>query len=140
MDEVGRRAAKLIRKRAKLVSQKGGDAQVVQSLLHDLEDRRVLFVSYAREDGAYVILSVLHMRRQITDHLRELTPSAAALVSFRRMRAACRAFLDARREGEGLDQLEADLERLRVTFGAELRALSDDYNLEVDGELRRIVP
>ncbi|SRR5713226_3316755 len=70
------------------------DRDVVQALVTILEDRRALYIDHHREFSEHVTASILEIRKLITDALQQIDGKSPAVDFLRRMRAACRRYLD----------------------------------------------
>jgi hypothetical protein len=121
--------------------------EIIRGLLTFLEDRRSLFASYDREHGPWVVQSVLEIRKELTDTLKEFPEDDPTCQVLRTMRAACRKFLDkydiSRPRIYGLDremELATHLGELRAIIGLSLAQLCASYKLDIEPELASILP
>jgi len=117
-------------------------------LLVFLEDRRVLYQPHQREISPHVVKSILEIRQRLTKDLEDLPQDSPLGESIIGMRAACRKFLDETsycRDGD-LDlwampqALMFCLGELRALFGIHVAKIALMYDLELEGELARMVP
>jgi hypothetical protein len=85
------------------------------------------------------------IRQFLGEQLQQHDPGVKLARALQEMRAACRRFLDvAGRDPRGF-RVDAPgflvaVGELRSTFGFYVAALADRYNLEVDDDLRQILP
>lgn len=118
------------------------DGEIVRRLLVFLEDRRALAYEHYREDIGYVVQSVLQIRDELVKTLQALTPDSGANRSVRALRGACVAFLD-RVDGNrpwGYDpEFLIALGELRGIFALYVRALAEQYQMEIHGPLARLL-
>src|SRR5690242_14236102 len=70
------------------------ERDLVTSLLTFLEDRRVLYGSWAEEEPQHVTRSVLQIRERLTKELEVIEGDSFLYTPLAAMRAACRKFLD----------------------------------------------
>ncbi|MFK3984321.1 DUF6650 family protein [Micromonospora sp. NPDC050397] len=125
---------------------KDGDREIVRRVLNALEDRRVLFAQYGAEVSEHCVLSVIQIRQILTDEMNTRGISSGLEQALKDLRAVFTAFLDAMysedAEREGLNQFgfTAALAALRSLVGERLAVLCADYDIEVAGTLRQIVP
>jgi len=121
--------------------------EIIRSLLTFFEDRRALFAPYDREYGPWVVRSVLDIRKELTDTLKEFPEDDPTCQVIRMMRAACRKFLDEYDESKpriyGVER-EAELctylGELRAVVGLGVAQLCASYKLDVESELASILP
>jgi hypothetical protein len=112
-----------------------------------LEDRRLLFGPRGQHpnDLEYCIASAQEIRRFLGEQLQQQNPGAKLVRALQEMRAACRRFIDVTTEDRGdvsIGQPEVlvAMGELRSTFGFYIAGLADRYDLEVDDDLRQILP
>jgi hypothetical protein len=133
------------------------DRVVVQEIITELEDRRVLYHSGSDENAKYCRDSVQQIREYLKlvlkkEPLRSDLDSDLA-TTIKSMLSACREFLDATQHldldsepllfshGSGTQwRFIGALERLRTTFGMIILKLSVTYQIDLMGELEQILP
>ncbi|WP_181444965.1 DUF6650 family protein [Micromonospora endophytica] len=120
---------------------------IARRTIRFLEDRRLLFGPRGVDphDLHYCVKSAQEIRQFLGDQLQQHDPGPKLLRALQEMRAACRRFLDAAAESGGTGQLGGRrflvaVGELRSTFGFYVAALADRYDLEVDEDLRAIMP
>jgi len=122
--------------------------EIVRRLVAFLEDRRALYQPYGMEYGPWVTNSVLEMRRELTDTLKQCPEDPALVEPLKAMRAACRKYLNEtdphRRRihspyGGHLLYASA-LGELRGVFGLHLARLCVAFGIAVEAELASIFP
>ena len=126
---------------------------VSRRLITFLEDRRVLYVPYDREEIEYAVESVLQVRERLTEELEQLDRSSELARSLADMRAACRRFLDKvqdvdpRRAVRGFHRWDVDamaffaaLGELRAVFGIHIAQMCVMYGIDVEDQLEVILP
>lgn len=123
----------------------------VRSFLTFLEDRRVLYNPRWLEVEWQVTGSVCQIRKACTTTLSDLPEDSNAVGPIRAIRAGCRRFLNegARPDfphvgshmppGEDPGFFTA-LGEFRATVGLNVAILAVEYGLDVEGELRSILP
>ena len=116
------------------------DRDVVQALVTILEDRRALYIDHHREFSEHVTASILEIREHITDALQQIDGKSPAVDFLRRMRAACRRYLDEVGPHHGRQIFGVALGELRATFGAQLQMLDQMFKLDMERQLREIFP
>lgn len=126
------------------------DKEIVRSVIHFLEDRRVLYRPEHLEVENHVIQSVIQIRQKLTEAISKLPENSRAIPHLKAMRAACREFLDnppvfpnfpqPRRGLFHLGGFLVGLGELRRTFGIELKALCALFKIEVEDDLKQIFP
>lgn len=120
---------------------------IARRTIRFLEDRRLLFGQRGRHprDVEYCVRSAQEIRRFLGEQLQQHNPGAKLERALQEMRAACRRFI----EVAGPDSRTAYADEawffvaageLRSTFGFYVAALADRYDLEVDDDLRQILP
>jgi hypothetical protein len=121
-----------------------------------LEDRRVLYNPTTMEVPSHCAMSVVDIRRFLTEELGLLDPHNELAKNLQAMRAACRKFLDAVQEEESRPDFIDDPVRLRWSLGSwiflsalgELRAVVGIHvaqiavrnGLDVESDLASILP
>lgn len=137
------------------------DAAVAESVLRYLEDRRVLYAAADVEVADHCVASVLDIRENLTDLLRQGGIDETLTASLRAMRAACRRFLERLRVDPNSNRFEIidryryenrgvlglhdwilnqAIGELRGIFGVHIALLADRYGLEIEDELASILP
>jgi len=123
------------------------EREIAKRLLVFLEDRRALFMPYDMEVGGYVIDSILEIRDRLTSDLEQITRSSVLGESISAMRATCRKFLTEVQDDprhahhwrwEGL--IWTALGELRAICGLHVARIACAYDLEVEPQLRAILP
>ena len=104
------------------------ERDIVRKLFLFLEDKRVLFYPFHMEMPYHVNLSVLEIRKYLTDEILKLEENSDLISSLKLLRSACRKFLDSvgveqNRRHMVKDEMIA-LGELRAIFGIELAKLS----------------
>ena len=123
------------------------ERDVVRKLFIFLEDKRVLFYPFHMEMPYHVNLSVLDIRKYLTDEILKLEENSVLVPTLKLLRAACRKFLDAvgveqsgrHRRNMIKDEMIA-LGELRAIFGIELAKISVKYGIDFPQSLEIILP
>ncbi len=128
------------------------EVDVAQRVLSFLEDRRVLYNEYEMELPDHCMMSVIDIRRFLTDVLGRLPNKQGLPAHLRMMRAACRQFLD-KNGGERFRDHQphmfggpetwvfaSALGDLRTTIGLHVGIVCTMYGLGVEGDLAKILP
>jgi hypothetical protein len=120
-----------------------------------LEDRRVLYNPSELEMPEHCVMSVIDIRRHLTDELQKIDGDGELAKQLRAMRAACRKFLDTvHAPNEYYEIVEHGLSRghfaswvfgsalgeLRGVFGLHLAQIAAAYGLDVEDDLASILP
>lgn len=136
------------------------DRDVAVRTLAFLEDRRALYADFGGEDPGEVAASVLEIRRHLTEAIGSPGLAKELTDLLRRIRAACREYLDATRVREGFipddgtpsrcgpvhytgltrSSFEEALGRLRGTVGIYVGTLSARYQVDLEPGLASILP
>lgn len=133
------------------------DVQIATQLMTFLEDRRVLYVPYDREDIEFASRSILEIRERLSSDLEKLDRTSDLGQSIAAMRAACRKFLDktqhidirdmkysirhpSRWDEPDIRDFFAALGGLRATFGIHIAQLAMKYGIDVEPQLVEIFP
>lgn len=121
------------------------DREVVRRVLNALEDRRVLFAEYAAEVDVQCVQSAIQIRQILTDEMNTRGISKGLERALKDLRAVFTVFVDAMnseeaRHGVTMLNLTAALASLRSLVGERLAVLCADYQIEIIGRLRLIVP
>jgi len=121
--------------------------EIIRKLIVFLEDRRVLFVPYHMEFGPWVVESVLEIRKELTQTLKQFPDDDPTSQVLRTMRAACRKFLQEYDSSKpriygfpyGMG-LAIHIGELRAVIGLILAQLCSAYKIGVESELASIFP
>lgn len=110
-----------------------------------LEDRRLLTVQHRREDEDHTRESANQIRHWLTPEIMNVKGGGDLEAAFKRIRAACTAFVsaagsDSKNFRNDPQLYEACLQSLRDVIGEELGWLSIDYDLPLSPEMQAIVP
>jgi hypothetical protein len=129
------------------------EREELRKLVAFLEDRRVLFRELRFEVPDEVIRSILGIRERLTEVIANLPEDSRAAEALRKMRSACRRFLDGPHpdvemiiqyrwgvHGKGDPGWLVALGELRGVFGSQLATLADIYGLDIEDELASILP
>ena len=125
---------------------------VAKRVIVQLEDRRVLYSPSEMEVPDHCVMSVVDIRRILSQELGVLDEKSALAMSLRAMRAACRKFLDSVQANERIVRFGAHLGHfaswefngavgeLRGVFGVHLAQIAARYGLDIEDELASILP
>ncbi|WP_105384358.1 DUF6650 family protein [Neorhizobium alkalisoli] len=141
------------------------DRDAVRKLLAFLEDSRALFNPYSAEVEDHVIASIHAIRRECVTAVGTLGENAPGMENVRAIGAACRRFLDEpyptfddimdRRRDPYFERDESSgrlrqgthpaafftaLGELRAFVGLQIAMLSSLYDIDIHGDLVRILP
>jgi hypothetical protein len=121
------------------------DREIVRKLIIFFEDRRALYNPYNMETPAWVIESVLEIRKKLTDVLGTLDQNSDISPHLRAMRAACRKFMDeTENQKRGrypyFGNIFTALGEIRAIFGIHIAQLCVKYGIDVEGDLATILP
>ncbi|MEO8737542.1 MAG: DUF6650 family protein [Edaphobacter sp.] len=124
-----------------------------KDMVNFLEDHRVLFNANALEIPEHCVLSIIEIRHFLTSSLNGLSDSSPLVANIKLMRGACRKFLDyiqlpdreivrhANTHGHYASwEFYSALGDLRGVFGIALALISETFNIEIDGDLSKILP
>jgi len=122
--------------------------EIVRSLVTFLEDRRSLYSGYDMEYGPWVSKSIIEIRTELTNILKNCPDDEDLTGPIRAMRAACRKFLDQMGHPSGRGHMFnsrgisvwQSLGELRGVFGLHLARLCAAYGIDVEPELASIFP
>ncbi|WP_281901563.1 hypothetical protein [Phytohabitans aurantiacus] len=121
--------------------------EIARRTVRFLEDRRLLFGQRGQHpnDPQYCVRSAQEIRQFLGEQLEEHDPGRKLARALQEMRAACRRFIDVASEDPQSFRADAPgffvaVGELRSTFGFYIGALADRYNLDVDDDLRQILP
>lgn len=126
-----------------------GDKDIARAVVVFLEDRRVLFVDRHMEDEQHCMQSALQIRSFLTEQITKAKPGKDLEEALRRMRSACRRFLEAagprgehfwHHPGYGHDPFFLALGELRASVGAQLALILSQYPMRLERELASILP
>ena len=128
------------------------DVTVARRVIAFLEDRRVLFADESIEVVDHCVRSVFEVRRYLTSEIQQLS-NGELCSSLRAMRAACRKFLDAIDDRDGIVvryghhhghwaswRFGGALGELRGVFGVHIARLAAQNGIDVEDDLARILP
>lgn len=141
------------------------DRDTVRNFLAFLEDRRALFNPQPAEVEDHVISSINMIRAECTTAVGSLSEKAPGILHVRAIGSACRRFLDEpyprfdnimeRRRDPHFDQEDSHgrlrrgthpaafftaLGEFRAFVGSQVAILSNIYNIDIHGDLIRILP
>ena len=126
-----------------------GDKDINRAVVVFLEDRRLLFADRHVEDEQHCVQSALQIRSFLTEQIMKAKPGKELEEALRRMRAACRRFLEAagprgehfwHHPGYGHDPFFIALGELRASIGAQLTLVLSQYPMRLERELASILP
>lgn len=121
-------------------------------ILAELEDRRVLYNPAEMEVPDHCVMSVIDIRRMLSNEIGSLDEKAPLAKSLRAMRGACRKFLNTTqtdhrivRYGSHLGHFSSwhfnsAVGELRGVFGVHLAQIATQYGLDIEDELASILP
>lgn len=128
------------------------DVTVARRVITFLEDRRVLFADESIEVVDHCVRSVIEVRRYLTSEIQQLSKGELCS-SLRAMRAACRKFLEAVDDSDGIVvrfgrhhghwaswRFGGALGELRGVFGVHVARIAAQNGLDVEDDLARILP
>lgn len=137
------------------------ERNVIRELILFLEDRRALYNPYNTETWHWVSESILKIREELNNRLKEVGENSESAISLRIMRSACRNYLDKMELYEKfLDNWEiiekqdkqviedihqnvnpiASLSELRIIFGMHIAKLCSMYGIDLEGKIISILP
>jgi len=121
------------------------DREIVRQVITFFEDRRALYNPYNIETTAWVIESVLEIRKKLTDILETLDENPNISPHLRAMRAACRKLMDeAEKQMKGRYPYRGDiftaLGEMRAIFGIHIAQLCVKYGIDIESDLATILP
>ncbi|WP_159351017.1 DUF6650 family protein [Roseomonas harenae] len=124
--------------------------EIIRNFFAFLEDRRVLYNAEQLEAVSQVGHSLGEIRRACTETLQALPARAFAVTPLSAIRAACRRFQDDQQEAfrffDNPHEQRASpgfftaLGAFRATVGQQVALLAAHYDLDVEGDLARILP
>lgn len=126
-----------------------GDEQVAHRVITFLEDRRLLFGERLGGDELHCVRSAIEIRYFLTEELTKAKPGHSLADSLHAMRTATRAFVDAAGpdasnfryyHGHMTDRFSLALGELRSRIGLHLAVIADQYGIEVEPSLAKILP
>jgi uncharacterized protein DUF6650 len=126
-----------------------GDKDIARRVVTFLEDRRLLFGERHSGDEMHCVNSAIEIRRFLTDELARAKPGRSLDQSLRAMRTAMRAFVDAAGPDacnfkhhfpDQTDRFSLALGELHTLVGLHLAVIADQYRIEVEPDLRQILP
>lgn len=124
------------------------EKQIARKLFVFLEDKRVLYVSYEREELGYSQKSILNIRERLIKDLEQLAdhPPSILTHSMKEMAAACREFMNKTQNIRGDQAMVAffhhdhnkdvivffsALDRLRTIFRKNIATISTELEIEI---------
>lgn len=126
-----------------------GDKQVSRRVITFLEDRRLLFGVRHSGDELHCVQSANEIRHFLTAQLNEAKAGHSLAQSLRAMRVALRAFVDAAgpdaeyfkwHDPTQTDTFSRALGELQTLIGLHVAVIADQYGIEVEDDLARILP
>jgi len=126
-----------------------GDKDVARRVITYLEDRRLLFGERHTNDQMHCVDSAIGIRNFLTHEIANARPGKSLEASLRAIRAACRNFVEAAgpnarnfryEDGPRTDRFSLALGELHTLVGLHLAVIADQYGLEVEEDLRQILP
>ena len=128
------------------------EVTVARRVIAFLEDRRVLFADESIEVLDHCVRSVIEVRHYLTSEIQQLTEGELCS-SLRAMRAACRKFLEAVDDRDGIVlrygghpghwaswRFGGALGELRGVFGVHIARIATQNGLDIEDDLARILP
>ena len=124
------------------LKENSSEKQIVQDLFINLEDKRVLYAPAEIEHFPYVIESLLDLRKQLNKTRSKVEKSSKLDKRIKTMLSACRQFMTENQPEANLAPAEFNfsLGVLRKAFGIHLSQIENEYNVQVDGDLRLYFP
>lgn len=124
------------------------ESDEAKSLINYLENKRVLYNPVSMEDANHCTLSVIQIRDELTDMIRNLSGPSRLAQSLKSMRQACANFCDNVGHPDFKNYetpiqrsiLERELVKLRYKCGLSLAKISIGYGIDVDDNLAAIMP
>jgi len=124
------------------------EREIARKLLIFLEDRRALYNPFDIEMPMYVDRSVIEIRHELTDTLKNLDENSQISQHIRAMRTACRKFLDQNSHSKQHSnyfirheaEFFASLGELRAVFGIHIAQICVKYGIDIEKELTSIFP
>ncbi|MEU2202664.1 DUF6650 family protein [Isoptericola sp. NPDC019482] len=117
------------------------DAEIARRVIRALEDHRMLWMPMAMEAPAYAIGSASNARKALTQEMMTEGISRDLEVQLQQIRKLFMNFMTAAEAGFGSEiKFVEALTILRTAVGERLAALVAVYKLDVDDDLRSIIP
>ena len=121
------------------------ERDVIRGLVTFLEDRRALYYPEHMEFGPHVSDSIMKIRTELTNILKQCSEDSEMLAPLKAMRASCRKFLDtvgprAHASWHHEMNMWTAIGELRGVFGVHLARLCAAYGIDVPAELVEIMP
>lgn len=125
---------------------------VAKRILAELEDRRVLYNPSEMEIPDHCVMSVVEIRRMLSNEIGTLDEESPLADSLRAMRAACRKFLDTTQSDDRIVRygshhghfaswyFNGAVGELRGVFGVHLAQIAAQYGLDIEDDLAAILP
>jgi hypothetical protein len=126
-----------------------GDEQIARRVITYLEDRRLLFGIRHSGDELHCVHSANEIRRFLTAELSNAKTGRYLAQSLRAMRTALRVFVDAAgpnasdfrfHDPTQTDIFSLALGELQTLIGLHVAVIADQYDIEVEDDLTRILP
>lgn len=121
-----------------------GEKEKVKNIIEYLEDRRVLFAPYEKENPLWVKESIIDIREMIRSEITGIERNSMLYVSLKIMQMACRRYLDrisSINKDDDVEMLLVDcLSEIRTVFGLELMKIAYNFKFDLSEELSRIIP
>jgi hypothetical protein len=128
------------------------EVTVARRVIAFLEDRRVLFADESIEVLEHCVRSVIEVRHYLTSEIQHLADGELCH-SLRAMRAACRKFLEAVDDRDGIVvrygghpghwaswRFGGALGELRGVYGVHIARIAAQNGLDIEDDLARILP
>jgi hypothetical protein len=128
------------------------EVTVARRVIAFLEDRRVLYADESIEVVDHCVRSVIEVRHYLTSEIQQLAEGELC-GSLRAMRGACRKFLEAVDDRDGIVvryghhhghwaswRFGGALGELRGVFGVHIARIAAQHGLDVEDDLARILP
>lgn len=133
------------------------DVEVTRQLTTFLEDRRILYLPYDREEIDFAARSILQIRERLSTDLEKLDKTSDLAKTIAAMRAECRKFLNktqhidtkdirysmrhlSRWDEPDVRDFFAALGFLRATLGFHIAQIAAKYGIDVEAQLVEIFP
>ena len=126
------------------------EKDLIENLLIDFEDHRVLFDRGCGSDRSAMLRSLERIRKELTEALKKLQKHSHTSIVLRAIRAECQATqsriethnvsVDQSRYQGPEEDFFFELGQFRGVFGIYLNALALVFDLEVDPQFEHILP
>jgi hypothetical protein len=114
------------------------ERQVIRNLFVYLEDRRAIWAPVTILPRK-AELSVDEVRDELTKAIQKLPDTSKAIEPLRKMRGACRDFLDAIETNYGWETFEGERHLLYEIFAQEVAAMAAEFDVTLSSELDEFV-